>query len=77
MTKKEQFIDEFNKLVWKPMRGRATYLVVVVELPHGAKELIVNSNNIHSKFEYYCDAYYDDMSLKANPDVKIVDWMFA
>lgn len=52
--------------------GDLTQLVVAIQLPTGARELIINTTNIDSKIEYYCNAYDDDMCLKNNKDVQIV-----
>jgi hypothetical protein len=55
--------------------GCATYLVVAVQLPNEALELITNTENIPAKCEYYLNAYDGNFCLKANPNIKIVSFM--
>lgn len=50
-------------------------IVFAVELPTGATEIIINSQMIGSKIDYYRNAYDDDFRLKANPDVRIRGYM--
>ena len=50
-------------------------LVVAVELPTGAIELITNTSNIDSKLEYYTTMYDDEFRLLTNPKVRVVGAM--
>jgi hypothetical protein len=52
-------------------------LVVAVELPTGAIEIITNTSNIDSKLEYYTTMYDDDFRLLTNPKVRIVGAMIV
>ena len=52
-------------------------LVVAVELPTGAIELITNTSNIDSKLEYYTTMYDDEFRLLTNPKVRIVGAMIV
>ena len=52
-----------------------TYLVTAVKLPTGAIELSVNTENIPEKIEYILEAYDDEMALKTNPDILMVQLM--
>lgn len=52
--------------------GVITKMVIAVKLPTGATEIIINTENIDSKYNYYLDAYDDNMCLKNNKDVHIV-----
>lgn len=54
--------------------GRSV-LIVVVHLPSGAYETIVNYDHIADKIDYYISAYDDDFKLKANPNIKIVEFI--
>ena len=51
-------------------------MVVAVKLPTGI-EIIVNSDNLNGKVEYYKNAYNDDMKLKNNTEIEIVNYMFV
>ena len=52
-------------------------LVVVVETPTGAKEVIMNHQDIESKVGYYMDAYDDSFRLKSNRQVRILGTMLV
>lgn len=52
-------------------------LVVAVELPTGAIEIITNTSNIDSKLEYYTTMYDDEFRLLTNPKVRIVGTMIV
>lgn len=57
-------------LGWKP-----THLVVAVELPTKAIELIHNTTNIESKIDYYLNAYNEEARLKANNEIRICEML--
>ena len=50
-------------------------LVVAVQLPTGAIEIITNTTNIDAKLEYYTTMYDDEFRLLTNPNVRIVGAM--
>jgi hypothetical protein len=52
-------------------------LVVAVQLPTGAIEIITNTSNIDSKLEYYTTMYDDEFRLRTNPKVRIVGAMIV
>jgi hypothetical protein len=52
-------------------------LVVAVELPTGAIEIITNTSNIDSKLEYYTTMYDDEFRLRANPKVRVIGAMIV
>lgn len=53
------------------------YLVIAVELPTGATELITNTEAIEQKVEYYDTAYDDNFRLKTNSTVRVVGYMLV
>ena len=57
--------------------GEIKKMVVAVKLPTGATEIIINTENIQSKYEYYLSAYDEEMKLKTNSDIQIVGCMFV
>lgn len=75
MNKKKEFevLYEHSKQLF----GEITKMVVAIKLPTGAVELIINTDNIESKYGYYLDAYDDDMKLKNNSEVEIVGVLFV
>lgn len=54
---------------------KPTYIVTAVKLPTGAIELAVNNTNIAEKIDYILEAYDDDMCLKTNPAIQMVQLM--
>lgn len=49
------------------------YLAVWVSVNGSAPEMIINpKENFEAKLSYYATAYHDDLTLKANPTIKIV-----
>ena len=52
-------------------------LVVAVQLPTGAIEIITNTTNIDAKLEYYTTMYDDEFRLLTNPKVRIVGAMIV
>jgi len=58
--------------VFKP-----TYMVTAVKLPTGAIELAVNTSNIEEKIDYIFDAYDEDMKLKTNPEIQMMNLMIV
>lgn len=75
LSLKEQFIQDFE--LEDADCGAVIYMIVFVRLPSGALEMIVNNNEIYSKFNYYKESYDDDLKLYANPNVSIERWMFV
>lgn len=49
------------------------YLVVAVKMPNGQIELITNTRGIGEKVEYYLNTYDENMHLKHNKDVEVVE----
>jgi hypothetical protein len=50
-------------------------LITVVQVPTGAKEVIVNHEYIAEKVDYYMKAYDEQFRLKTNSDVRIIGIM--
>lgn len=56
----------------------SNWVGIVVMLPNGREEVIINNSfNFEDKLEYYKNAYNEDLTLKANTDIKIVDYTFG
>jgi hypothetical protein len=62
-----------------PMISDWRVLTVAVEMPTGDIETITNHghNQITRKLEYYAYKYDDNMRLKANKDIRIIDFMLV
>lgn len=53
----------------------AEWLIVAVKVGEGSPEYIVNYlDNFEDKRKYYEEAYNEDLTLKRNPNVRIVDF---
>lgn len=51
------------------------YIVTAVKLPTGAIELAVNNTNIAEKIDYILEAYDEEMRLKTNSAIEMVQLM--
>lgn len=68
---------EFQKTLEQAEFYCTKYFAVIVDLGNGEYELIVNHlNNLKSKYDYYMNAYDDDMKHK-NAPIKIADVIAA
>ena len=54
---------------------KPTYLITAVKLPTGAIELAINNTDIAKKIDYILGAYDDEMKLKSNPEIVMVQMM--
>ena len=70
-TRKQHFLNDFYD------RDYTNVIVVAIKLPTGGIEIITNATLIDTKMSYYDASYSDDLKLKANPEVEIIDWMFV
>lgn len=68
---KQRFLEETADLSDKQV------LVTVIQLPTGAKEIITNTDQLQSKVDYLKNTYDDEFKLKANPAVKIINFLIA
>lgn len=68
---KQQFIKDVKASV------APTHLVVAIHLPSGAKEIITNTQMLEDKINYYTDQYDESFCLRANPHVRIVNYMLV
>lgn len=64
--KKQEFVDALNA------KGDLGRLEVLIKLPTGAIETIINTEDIAEKVSYYLNAYDDEMRLKAKPEIQMV-----
>ncbi|TCI26657.1 hypothetical protein EVJ32_04600 [Exiguobacterium sp. SH5S4] len=54
------------------------FLIVFVSVDGAKPEMIVNPReNVDAKMVYYRSAYDNDLRLKANPKIQIVDYQFS
>lgn len=67
---KSLFLQNVEDLVSAPK-----VLVVAIQLPNGAIEIITNHENLEEKINYYKENYDTDFRLKHNRDVKVINWM--
>lgn len=75
MTKKEEFLAEFNDYTDEETGVTVCVEVTVPNCTHN--EFIINPiENFAVKKEYYSKAYNDDLELITCPSIKIVDYAF-
>lgn len=69
MNFKEQMMQCFQNA----LKYNQQFIAVVVELPEGNEELIINRRaSIMEKIKYYDENYDDDLIKKNNPNIRIV-----
>jgi MinD superfamily P-loop ATPase len=55
----------------------ANWMIIVIDGVGVAPEIIINrKENFNTKLDYYSKAYNEDLTLKANPNIKIIDYDF-
>jgi hypothetical protein len=75
ITRKEKFRQDYLE---KAHTTGVSKLIVVVRLPSGAQEVIINDDNISEKMAYYLAAYDNDLKLKGAPmDIKIEQYLIV
>lgn len=77
-TPKKKLVREVEEYIRRLDSSKITVsykIVFAIKLPTGAVELIINTENIREKLEYYLKAYDDDLKLVSNRQVEIVGYM--
>lgn len=69
MSSKNGFVTDYNT------HPRVRAIVVAIQLPSGAVEIITNYEDLENKYMYYLETYDADMVMYKNPNIRIVDWM--
>lgn len=62
---------------WRQENMTPKCIVVAVQLPTGAIEVITNSEEVDTWIDYYLNAYDKEFKLKNNPGVQIVSFMIV
>ena len=59
-------------------RHTSRWLIIEVEVDGNDPEIIINpKTNFDAKLAYYKKAYNEDLTLKANPNIKIIRYDFV
>lgn len=59
-------------------REDANWMVIKVQAYDNEPEIIINpKENFESKLHYYSQAYNEDLTLKNNENIKIIDYDFT
>lgn len=75
------YLNQIKGLMAEPAEGeertpfKPSYFIVAVKLPTGAIELSINTENIIEKIDYILNAYDDNMILKTNEQISVVQLM--
>lgn len=71
MSSKHTFVEDYNKQV------RVRAIVVAIQLPSGAVEIITNYEDLENKYMYYMETYDENMVMYKNENIRIIDWMIV
>jgi hypothetical protein len=66
-------LDILKKL--ESLKGKIRLFILVIELPNGGLETITNYQNLYEKMDYIVEAYDNDLKLKNNPNIQIIDFI--
>ncbi len=69
MSLKMKFTKDYTE------KAIVNLIVVAVQLPNGAVEVIQNHECLEDKYFYYLETYNEDMVMYKNPNIRILDWM--
>lgn len=69
MFSKMNFVQDYSEKV------RVRAIVVAIQLPSGAVEIITNYEDLENKYMYYLETYDSDMVMYKNENIRIIDWM--
>ena len=72
MSAKSQFAMDYNAVSLS-----ISVMIVVLQLPSGALEVIQNTQNLETKYLYYLETYDKNMVMYKNPDIKILKWIMV
>lgn len=56
-------------------RKKLTVLVTAIKLPSGAIEVTTNYQDLENKLKYILENYDDQMRLKRNKEIQIIDYI--
>ena len=60
------------------VREEANWMIIEVKAFDNEPEIIINpKENFQSKLDYYAEAYNNDLTLKSNSNIKIINYDFA
>ena len=63
--------------IYKGPIQTARLMIIVMELDTGALETQINTSNLINKYHYVLEAYDNQMRLKKNPEIRIVDFIIV
>ena len=69
MSSKHAFVEDYNKQI------RVRAIVVAIQLPSGAVEIITNYEDLENKYMYYLETYNENMVMYKNENIRIISWM--
>lgn len=69
MLSKMNFVQDYSEKV------RVRAIVVAIQLPSGAVEIITNYEDLENKYMYYLETYDSNMVMYKNENIRIINWM--
>lgn len=73
LSRKQMFTKDFNDASIHSV----SHIIVIVQLPSRAREVIINSQQLEEKFFYYLETYDDSLKMYKNQEIRIVDWLIV
>lgn len=71
-------MKDFVKASESKKAKKANFMVVYIQVGDGFPEAIINpKENFEAKIEYYKNAYDEELRLKTNSEVKMIDYDFV
>ena len=68
-SRKMNFVRDYSEKI------KIKAIVVAVQLPSGAVEIITNYEDLENKYMYYLETYDSDMVMYKNENIRIINWM--
>ena len=74
MNERKLLTNRLN-LIKQNVGRKPIVFVTVVSLPTGAFETIINHENIEEKIDYILNVYDENLIMKNNVRIQIVEWL--
>lgn len=69
MSAKMKFVQDYSEKI------KIRAIVVAIQLPSGAVEIITNYEDLENKYMYYLETYDSDMIMYKNRTIRILGWI--
>lgn len=69
MSAKMKFVQDYSEKI------KIRAIVVAIQLPSGAVEIITNYEDLENKYMYYLETYDSDIIMYKNRTIRILGWI--